>query len=90
MTTRIQPAQGPALSGLVTTSVQLSIVIGIATLGTLYFATAKLESAASASNGISFVTFAIATVACVAIACAVKLAMVRRPEEVTASATAAR
>lgn len=73
MSTRVQPVQAPALSGLVTTSVQLSIVIGIATLGTLYFATVKLTSSLSASTGMSSVTFAIATMAVLAVGCSVWL-----------------
>lgn len=79
MAARVPPASAPALSGLVTTAVQLSIVIGIATLGTLYLATAKAGAAAPASVGISHVVFAIAAAAAVAVACSVQLATARRP-----------
>jgi MFS family permease len=75
MTIRVPPEQAPALSGLVTTTVQLSIVIGIATLGTLYFALAK---ATSAVHAMSFVNFAITAAALVAVGCSVQLALTGR------------
>ncbi|MFC5473506.1 MFS transporter [Paraherbaspirillum soli] len=75
MTGYVPPAQAPALSGLVTTTVQLSIVIGIATLGTLYFAVLKAGSAAS---GISWVNFTVAAGATLAAVCSVQFAMRRR------------
>jgi MFS family permease len=79
MAARIPPASAPALSGLVSTAVQLSIVIGIATLGTLYLATGRAGVAAASSVGISHVVFAIAAAAAVAVACSVQLATARRP-----------
>lgn len=77
MATRVQPAHAPALSGLVSTAVQLSIVVGIATLGTLYLATAKAASQTSSPAGISLVVFAVAAAAVIAVACAVRLAVAR-------------
>lgn len=77
MTLRIVRPHAPALSGLVTTAVQLSIVIGIAALGTLFLATAQLGTAEVASRAMSHVTFAIAAGALVAIGCSLRLAMVR-------------
>jgi len=65
MAARIQPTQAPTLSGLVTTSIQLSIVVGIATLGTIYLA-------AGNSDGIGYVAVAVSAVT--AAACSVQLA----------------
>ncbi|MFL6624807.1 MAG: MFS transporter [Sulfurifustis sp.] len=77
MTLRIARVHAPALSGLVTTAVQLSIVIGIAALGTLFLATAQPAAAETASRAMSHVTFAIAAGALIAIACSLRLATVR-------------
>lgn len=74
MARRVLAAQAPTLSGLVTTSVQLSVVIGIATLGTVYLATAQAANAASASHAIAVVTCAIALIGLGAVACAASLA----------------
>jgi MFS family permease len=74
MAKRVLPAQAPTLSGLVTTSVQLSIVIGIATLGTVYLGAAHAATAASASRAIAIVTCAIALTGLGAVTCAVRLA----------------
>ncbi|MEQ8967434.1 MAG: MFS transporter [Azospirillaceae bacterium] len=75
MTTRIAPAHAPALSGLVTTATQLSIVIGIAALGALYLAVAgPLATGASAGPAIAAVTATIAVGALGALAGAIRLA----------------
>ncbi|NRR32705.1 MFS transporter [Oxalobacteraceae bacterium] len=76
MSLRVVPAQAPALSGLVSTSVQLSIVIGIATLGTLYLG---LERVVGARNAISAVALAISCAALLAAHCAVRLARAPLP-----------
>ncbi len=76
MTARIAPIHAPVLSGLVTTSVQLSIVLGVAALGSLYLASAQPGSATLSAQAMSHVTFAIACGAVVAIACALRLAFV--------------
>ncbi len=76
LATRIAPAHAPALSGLVTTATQLSIVVGIATLGTIYLATAKTGPPGRA---IALVAFTVALAAVVATACSVQLATARRP-----------
>jgi predicted MFS family arabinose efflux permease len=73
MAARVQPAQGPALSGLVASATQLSIVLGVATLGTVYLAKAEVGSAAPSSDAIGLVAFAIATAVVVAIACSIQL-----------------
>ena len=73
--TRIKPAYAPVLSGLVTTAVQLSIVLGLATLGTLYLASA----APSPSAAIASVAWVIAATALLGAVCAVRLA-VSRPQ----------
>jgi len=77
MTLRTVPEHAPALSGLVTTAAQLSIVIGIAALGALYLSTGKAGSSDLASQAMSYVTFAIAGGALVAIACSMRLATAR-------------
>ncbi len=74
--TRTTPARVAALSGLVTTASQISIVIGIAALGTLYLASAGDGSSFRASTAISYVAFTIGAGMLVAIACALRLAMV--------------
>jgi MFS family permease len=74
MAKRVLPVQAPTLSGLVTTSVQLSIVIGIATLGTVYLGAAQIVGAKSASRAIAIVTCTIALAGFAAVMCAVRLA----------------
>lgn len=74
MTIRTAPEHVPALSGLVTTAVQLSIVVGIAALGALYLSTTKAGAGEFASQGMARVTFSIAVGAVVALACSVRLA----------------
>jgi MFS family permease len=74
MAARMQPAHAPVLSGLVSTATQLSIVLGIATLGTLYLAMAGVGPTASPSFAIALVAFAIALAAATAVACSVRLA----------------
>lgn len=74
MAKRVLPTQAPTLSGLVTTAVQLSIVVGIATLGTVYLGAAQEASAASASRAIAIVTCIIALAGLGAIMCSVRLA----------------
>lgn len=76
MTLRTQPVNGPALSGLVTTAVQLSIVLGIAVLGALYLAVGAPGSAVQSSSAMAYVTFAIAAGSLVAIGCSIRLATV--------------
>jgi hypothetical protein len=60
MSQRIQPQFAPTLSGLVTTATQLAIVIGVATLGTLYLSAASSFGLADPSRAIAGVLFAIA------------------------------
>ncbi|KVA14140.1 MFS transporter [Burkholderia ubonensis] len=79
MTQRTAPQHAPALSGLVTTSVQLSIVIGVAALGAIYLAVAAPGALVASARAISDVTFAIGALALVAIACSLRLATVRAP-----------
>ncbi|TCW84064.1 MFS transporter [Burkholderia sp. SRS-46] len=79
MTQRTSPQHAPALSGLVTTSVQLSIVIGVAALGAIYLAVAAPGEKLASARAISDVTFAIGVLALVAIACSLRLATVRTP-----------
>ncbi|KVC65631.1 MFS transporter [Burkholderia ubonensis] len=79
MTQRTAPQHAPALSGLVTTSVQLSIVIGVAALGAIYLAVAAPGAHVASARAISDVTFAIGALALVAIACSLRLATVRAP-----------
>ncbi|KUZ76031.1 MFS transporter [Burkholderia ubonensis] len=79
MTQRTAPQHAPALSGLVTTSVQLSIVIGVAALGAIYLAVAAPGAHVASARAIADVTFAIGTLALVAIACSLRLATVRAP-----------
>jgi predicted MFS family arabinose efflux permease len=81
MTIRTTGDHVPALSGLVTTSVQLSIVIGIAALGALYLSTADAGDSGSASLGMAGVTFAIAAGAMVALACSIRLATLPVPQK---------
>ena len=80
LATRIEPAYAPALSGLVTTATQLSIVVGIATLGTIYLASAKTGAPGYA---IALVAFTVAAAAVVAAACSVQLTTARRRPEGT-------
>ncbi|KVQ89395.1 MFS transporter [Burkholderia ubonensis] len=79
MTQRTAPQHAPALSGLVTTSVQLSIVIGVAALGATYLAVAAPGAHVASARAIADVTFAIGALALVAIACSLRLATVRTP-----------
>ncbi|KVN38572.1 MFS transporter [Burkholderia pyrrocinia] len=79
MTQRTSPQHAPALSGLVTTSVQLSIVIGVAALGAIYLAVAAPGEKVASAHAIADVTFAIGALALVAIACSLRLATVRSP-----------
>ncbi|WP_232443677.1 MFS transporter [Burkholderia ubonensis] len=79
MTQRTAPQHAPALSGLVTTSVQLSIVIGVAALGAIYLAVAAPGAHLASARAIADVTFAIGALALVAIACSLRLATVRAP-----------
>lgn len=74
MTLRTAPAHAPAISGLVTTAVQLSIVLGIALLGALYLALGVAGDARTSSRAMAGVTFAIAIGAWLATVCAVRLA----------------
>ncbi len=84
MTQRVPPAHVPVLSGLVTTSVQLSIVVGIAVLGALYLSEAVTGSAAASSSAIATVTFSIAAAAVLGVACAWRLATTAgKPEGTT-------
>ncbi len=75
LATRIEPAFAPALSGLVTTATQLSIVVGIATLGTIYLAAAK---AGPPGRAVALVACAVALAALAAAGCAARLATARR------------
>ncbi|UVS96004.1 MFS transporter [Burkholderia glumae] len=77
MTQRTAARHAPALSGLVSTSVQLSIVIGVAALGSVYLAIARPGDVPRSAQAISSVTFAIAALALVAIACSLRLATMR-------------
>jgi MFS family permease len=70
MTSRIAPDQAPALSGLVTTTVQLSIVVGIAALGALYFA---VRQGADAVHAMATVNYSCTALALVGVLCAVAL-----------------
>ncbi|KVG22295.1 MFS transporter [Burkholderia ubonensis] len=79
MTQRTAPQHAPALSGLVTTSVQLSIVIGVAALGATYLAVAAPGAHLASARAIADVTFAIGALALVAIVCSLRLATVRAP-----------
>ncbi|PAJ81908.1 MFS transporter [Burkholderia ubonensis] len=79
MTQRTAPQHAPALSGLVTTSVQLSIVIGVAALGAIYLAVAAPGAHAASARAIADVTCAIGALALVAIACSLRLATARAP-----------
>lgn len=79
MTIRTSGEHVPALSGLVTTAVQLSIVIGIAALGALYLSTVKAGTSEFASQAMANVTFTIAAGAVVALACSVRLATLPVP-----------
>ncbi|MFA8358968.1 MFS transporter [Burkholderia ubonensis] len=79
MTQRTAPQHAPALSGLVTTSVQLSIVIGVAALGAIYLAVAAPGAHVASARAIADVTFAIGALALIAIACSLRLATVRAP-----------
>ena len=62
MTTRIAAEQAPALSGLVTTTVQLSIVVGVAALGTLYFAVSRIGDAVHAMATVNLCSTALALI----------------------------
>jgi MFS family permease len=77
MTQRTAPQHAPALSGLVTTSVQLSIVFGVAALGAIYLAVARPGDHALSAHAIADVTFVIAALALVAMACSLRLARAR-------------
>jgi hypothetical protein len=72
MTKRVLPAQAPTLSGLVTTAVQLSIVVGIASLGSVYLGVA--EGGAAPSHAIAAVCGVIAALGVGAVVGAVRLA----------------
>ncbi|MEX3628167.1 MAG: MFS transporter [Burkholderia sp.] len=86
MTHRTAPRHAPALSGLVTTSVQLSIVIGVAALGAIYLALARAGDAPRSAHAISSVSFAIALLALLAIGCSLRLAATRAAVPVTQAA----
>ncbi|HEV7372761.1 MAG TPA: MFS transporter [Arenibaculum sp.] len=79
MTIRTSGANVPALSGLVTTSVQLSIVVGIAALGALYLSVSQPGAVEPSSRAIALVTFSIAAGAMVALACSLRLATLPIP-----------
>lgn len=80
MTLRTTPIHAPILSGLVTTSVQLSIVMGIAALGSLYLGSSQ-GGPQQASIAMSHVTLSIAAGALVAIACSLRLATVKEKDQ---------
>lgn len=75
MAIRIRPQYATTLSGLVTTATQLAIVVGIATLGTLYLIAASSSTLTSPSEAIAWVLFAIAASALVSLAFALRLAL---------------
>jgi MFS family permease len=74
MSRRIQPQFAPTLSGLVTTATQLAIVVGVATLGTLYLSEINSVGFADPSRAIAGVLFAIAASAVVSLVFALRLA----------------
>jgi hypothetical protein len=80
MTLKTAPIHAPILSGLVTTSVQLSIVMGIAALGSLYLGSSQ-GGPQQASIAMSHVTLSIAAGALVAIACSLRLATVKAKDQ---------
>jgi hypothetical protein len=75
MAARVQGKHASALSGLVTTAVQLAVVVGVATLGSLYLATAQDGSAASSVHGVSLVASTIAVVAALSVIGSIRLAL---------------
>ena len=62
MSSRIAAAQAPALSGMVTTTVQLSIVLGVAALGAIYFTVAHTGGAVAAMVTVNLCSTALAVV----------------------------
>jgi MFS family permease len=76
MTSRIPPEQAPALSGLVTTTVQLSIVVGIAALGAVYFA---VRQGLDAVHAMATVNYSCMALALFGTSCAVALLRHSRP-----------
>jgi MFS family permease len=75
MASRIQPQYATTLSGLVTTTTQLAIVVGIATLGTFYLTIANSSTLSSPSEAIAWVLLASAASALVSLAFSLRLAL---------------
>jgi MFS family permease len=75
MAARVQGKHASALSGLVTTAVQLAVVVGVATLGSLYLAMAQDGSAVASVHGVSLVASTIAVVAALSVIGSIRLAL---------------
>jgi MFS family permease len=73
MTRKISPSLAPNLSGIVTTTVQIAIVFGLASFGSIYLANVNGRTSIA---GLPLVTFLAATMTLTAIACAVRLSVV--------------
>jgi hypothetical protein len=73
MTRKISPSLAPNLSGIVTTTVQIAIVFGLASFGSIYLANVNGRPSIA---GLPLVTLLAATMTLIAIACAVRLSIV--------------
>lgn len=79
MVSKIKPRHAPALSGLVSMSTQLGIVVGIAALGSIYLGVAHAGSRSSSGAGLWLVALTISVVALVSVVFSVRLAGSPRP-----------
>jgi hypothetical protein len=75
MASRIQPQYATTLSGLVTTTTQLAIVVGVATLGTFYLTITNSSTLSSPSEAIAWVLLASAASALVSLVFSLRLAL---------------
>jgi MFS family permease len=74
---RIPPRHAAAIGGLISTVSQLAGAIGVATLGSVYLATAHPGSAQLSARGFSLVSFAIVALSLAAVPAAVRIANAR-------------
>ena len=78
MVARIPPRHAAAIGGLISTMSQLAGAIGVATLGSLYLATARHGSAQLSAHGFSLVSVAIVALCLAAVPAAITLASTKR------------
>jgi Major Facilitator Superfamily len=88
MTTTVPPRYAPDMSGLITTAVQTSGVIGVATFGTAYFSLVPEPGASVAMHAFAIVTAGFAAIALLATLAAYRSGTALAATEFTDTATA--